>query len=32
MPAPPTLSGHQIINDPSLWTADLDAFVKQIER
>jgi dienelactone hydrolase len=26
----PTLNGHIIVNDPALWTADLDAFVRSI--
>lgn len=26
------LNGHHIINDPQLWTADLDAFVREIAR
>jgi len=26
------LNGHHVINDPQLWTADLDAFVRELER
>lgn len=28
----PTLNGHFLLSDPALWTADLDAFVKLVER
>lgn len=28
----PTLNGHFLLNDPALWTADLDAFVRRIDR